>query len=134
MTGDALSGPDGTQPPETAPGRPEVLGTEALLPPVETFGAPAGAGAEDFDPPTMPVSAAVLAEAGRQGSPAPRTPRPARPARGAAVPGEVAGGSRPTTHESPRRRRVRTGGVILLVLFLLVLAYNLIRLLYTTFH
>ncbi len=59
---------------------------------------------------------------------APRAPR------GSAVPEEVRGASRPTTHETPRRRRSNAVWLVLVLLLLVVLAYNLVRLLYTTFH
>jgi hypothetical protein len=137
MSGDAMSGPDGTQPLAPPALRPDSLDAQgrARLPGrVEPPGAPQAAArpdkspAEKPDPPTMPVASEVIAQAGRARVPAP----PA--ARGQAAPTAMVGGSRATTHESPRRRRTAAAWLVLAVLLALVLAYNLVRLLYTTFH
>jgi hypothetical protein len=136
MPGDALSGPDGTQPPDLPVVMPDALGPqvparrfEVPAPRLPAVPAPAARApvpaAEETEAPTGPIAAEDIAQAQRAGP---------RSARGSAVPDEVRGGSRPTEQRTQRRKRASAALLILLVLFLLVLAYNLVYFLYSTFH
>jgi hypothetical protein len=128
MFPDALCGPDGTQEPEPVsdPLARRTLGGPSRLPAPPAPGArPVERGSSELDPPTGPVEAEKIVRAERADP---------RAARGSAVPEEVRGASRPTTHEMPRRRRANAVWLVLFLLLLVVLAYNLVRLLYTTFH